>query len=575
MACTVLLGAATALAVFGPSRHVVWASPLALFVIVTIAASLCVFAAAAVIVAGHRRDLAEVGLLGTGLLVVSILPLVHGLTAPGVLYGPNQAVMTSAFLALPMALGAWSPLALRRRPLGAWAARRWRVWCAAWTVLATGLAVALLVKPQITVVPTGTPAWIVATVVAQVTFMTVLSRQQLGHYELSRRGSALVASLALVLLAASVLVWLGTPVFSVGWWLVHGLDIAGVLGGCAGADRGHRLGRTTTEVLAPVLARPPGRAEVGLSPVVHRFRGRARDEGPDHPRSRRAHRCPGRPCRAASGDVSQAAPHLGLGALLHDIGKLETPDELLNKPERLTPDEFLTIQRHTVVGDALVRTVPALVPMRRSCVATTNGWTARGTPTGCRASRSRWRRGSSPRATCSMPWPTPASTARAWAASEPRRSCANTPAASGMRRSSNTSSRSAAASRGEFRRSRWLVARWCATAPMRCPMPFDASSPSTTERFAFANESPLEHPSGATVVHVGTTYWPRFLTGGGPFRVDARRATEARLFGPVSAVTGGAECAEDQAGSPGMPALAEAPRVPQIPNRARRPPRKA
>lgn len=32
----------------------------------------------------------------------------------------------------------------------------------------------------------------------------------------------------------------------------------------------------------------------------------------------------------------------------------------------------------------------------------------------------------------------------------------------------------------------------------------------------------VEHPSGATVVNVGTTYWPRFLTGGGPFPADGR-----------------------------------------------------
>ena len=364
MVCTVLLGTATALAVFGPNRHVVWASPMALFVIVTIAATLCVFAAAAVIVAGHRRELAEVGLLGTGLLVVSVLPLVHGLTAPGVLYGPNQAVMSSAFLALPMALGAWSPLALRRRPFGAWASRRWRAWCAAWTVSATGVAVTLLVRPQITVVPIGTPAWIVAMVAAQVAIMMALSRQQLGHYELSLHASALVASLALVLLAATALVWLGAPAFSLGWWLVHGLDIAGVLGGCAGVYRGHRLGRTTTDLLAPVLAHDPLVAlEVGLSPVVHRFVAALELKDPitrDHVvRTATLALRVGQRCGLSAGQLR----HLGLGALLHDIGKLETPDELLNKPARLSPDEYRTIQRHTVAGDAIVRTVPALVPI--------------------------------------------------------------------------------------------------------------------------------------------------------------------------------------------------------------------
>lgn len=364
MACTALLGTATALAVLGPSRHVVWASPMALFVIVTIAATLCVVAAVAVMVVGHRRGLAEVGLLGTGLLVVSILSLVHGLTAPGVLYGPNHAVMTSAFLALPMALGAWSPLALRRRPFGAWAARGWRAWGAVWTVLTVTVAVALLVRPQVSVVPTGTPAWMVVMVAVQVTVAIVLSRQQLAHYELSLRASALVASMSLVLLGATALVWLGAPVFSVGWWLVHGLDVAGVFGGCAGVYRAHRLGRTTTEVLAPVLAHDPLVAlEVGLSPAVHRFVAALETKDPitrDHVvRTAALAVRVGQRLGLSAGQLR----HLGLGAILHDIGKLDTPDELLNKPARLTPDEYRTMQRHTVDGDAIVRTVPALVPI--------------------------------------------------------------------------------------------------------------------------------------------------------------------------------------------------------------------
>ena len=337
---------------------------MALFVIVTIAATLCLVAAAAVVVAGHRRGLAEVGLLGTGLLVVSILPLVHGLTAPGVLYGPNEAVMTSAFLSLPMAIGAWSPLALRRRSFGAWAARRWRAWCAAWTVSATGLAVTLLVRPHLAIVPTGTPAWMWGAVVIQVAIMLVLSHQQLGLYRLSGKAAALVASLALVLLAATTLVWLGAPVFSVGWWLVHGLDIAGVLAGCSGVYRSHRLGRTTTDLLAPVLAHDPLVAlEVGLSPVVHRFVAALEAKDPitrDH-----VVRTAALAVRVGQrvGLPAARLRALGLGALLHDIGKLETPDDLLNKPSRLTPDEYRTIQQHTVVGDAIVRTVPALVPI--------------------------------------------------------------------------------------------------------------------------------------------------------------------------------------------------------------------
>ncbi|MEX2360757.1 MAG: HD-GYP domain-containing protein [Gammaproteobacteria bacterium] len=41
---------------------------------------------------------------------------------------------------------------------------------------------------------------------------------------------------------------------------------------------------------------------------------------------------------------------IGLGALLHDVGKMNTPPEILNKPGKLTPDEFEVIKRHPVDG---------------------------------------------------------------------------------------------------------------------------------------------------------------------------------------------------------------------------------
>ena len=41
---------------------------------------------------------------------------------------------------------------------------------------------------------------------------------------------------------------------------------------------------------------------------------------------------------------------LGLGALLHDIGKLKIPSEVLDKPGRLTPEEYAIMQAHPVEG---------------------------------------------------------------------------------------------------------------------------------------------------------------------------------------------------------------------------------
>jgi len=41
-------------------------------------------------------------------------------------------------------------------------------------------------------------------------------------------------------------------------------------------------------------------------------------------------------------------------APLHDVGKLGISDEILLKPGKLTPDEFLVMQRHTIIGDQIL-----------------------------------------------------------------------------------------------------------------------------------------------------------------------------------------------------------------------------
>ena len=45
---------------------------------------------------------------------------------------------------------------------------------------------------------------------------------------------------------------------------------------------------------------------------------------------------------------------LATGGLLHDIGKLSVPDEVLKKPGALDDDEYALVQKHTVWGDALL-----------------------------------------------------------------------------------------------------------------------------------------------------------------------------------------------------------------------------
>ncbi|HEX7086115.1 MAG TPA: HD-GYP domain-containing protein [Vicinamibacterales bacterium] len=50
----------------------------------------------------------------------------------------------------------------------------------------------------------------------------------------------------------------------------------------------------------------------------------------------------------------------GLAGLMHDIGKVRTPVEILNKPERLTDEEFAIMSRHVIDGAEILRSTPEM-----------------------------------------------------------------------------------------------------------------------------------------------------------------------------------------------------------------------
>jgi putative nucleotidyltransferase with HDIG domain len=56
----------------------------------------------------------------------------------------------------------------------------------------------------------------------------------------------------------------------------------------------------------------------------------------------------------------------GLAGLMHDIGKVKTPLEVLNKPDKLTDEEFTIMKLHTVHGAEILRAtpdIPTLAPI--------------------------------------------------------------------------------------------------------------------------------------------------------------------------------------------------------------------
>lgn len=347
----------------GPVNSVTWEAPLVAFVVVVIITVLCAVAAAIVIVTGWRRGLAELSILGAGLAGASILPLVHGLTIPGVLYGPNNAVMIGAFVAVPFFLLVAAPILVPRHPMSVAIALRWRIWTCFWVALSLVFACVLLIAPNLVPAPTmGTPLALLA-VLASLAGTLVISLRHLRLFQIGRIPASLAASIGFAYLGFSMLAWLGTPPFSPGWWFAHAADAAGVLAATIGLWVAHHRDRDVAVTLSPVVNTDPLVAlELGLTPVVHRYIAAlaTKDKGTRDHVVRVADLA--MRCGVRAGLTGADLRALGLGALLHDIGKLSAPIEILTKPGALTPEEFDAMKLHTVWGESMMESSSILRP---------------------------------------------------------------------------------------------------------------------------------------------------------------------------------------------------------------------
>lgn len=84
--------------------------------------------------------------------------------------------------------------------------------------------------------------------------------------------------------------------------------------------------------------------------------------------------------RLGMGD--DALRDLELGAILHDIGKVAIPDDILNKPGRLTDDEFEVMKSHTIIGERILNPIGFLKNVAPIVRYEHERWDGRGYPDG-------------------------------------------------------------------------------------------------------------------------------------------------------------------------------------------------
>lgn len=351
-----LLLLVTVVAMLGPAADEQYMRPQLYFGLVTFAAATCVVAATIVIAIADRRQMAEVGLLGSLLMTASVLAMVHGLVTPDVLFDETAAFRTASFLALPFAVAVGSPLLVPHSAFGRWAARHWRDWTLLSILGVFVVASVIVFLPGTIVAPSPMSPITLVVSLALVAALASMSLRQFRLYEIGRHRSNLIAASSIAMVAVMALAPMVETRYSAGFWWVRLAGAVGVIGACAALAISKRMAPEAHDLLAPILTRDPLVAfELGLSPIVHRF---VSDLGAKDQitRDHVARTCElamrvGERFRLSNAELRD----LGLAAMLHDVGKVNIPDSILKKPARLTDAEYEVMKRHPADGEAMLR----------------------------------------------------------------------------------------------------------------------------------------------------------------------------------------------------------------------------
>jgi hypothetical protein len=319
-------------------------------------------AAAAALAAGGfglanawRRQQAGAAIVASAVITVPLVELA-GVLGAGSATRSGQtwllALVAGALVVLPLALPVWSPCRT--------AIRGWRTWSVAGIGFGAAVAVALVTTGARIPPPDTQP--IALGLASAIVFLSVGWRQ-LHLHRLGGRPGPLVTAIGLGLLAS-----VGTLGALWGaadrWSVVLGLGaLAGSAVAAAGVGAAQDQDHSVVTRLAPLVQRAPLLGlELQVTPIVQRYVAALDRKDPltrDH--GLRVGELALRVGRRAglSPDRLEA---LGLAALLHDVGKLFTADEILRSSTTLTAAEFDAVRQHPVWGAELLASSPVLAP---------------------------------------------------------------------------------------------------------------------------------------------------------------------------------------------------------------------
>lgn len=331
-------------------------TPAGHFQVVSAAALLASAVAVAVGVSGYRLRNIQVTLLAMAFTSLAVIFGLHGLATPGFLLPKTQVPSVASQLSvLVTAFWLWLSSRPGDHPLVA-RLSRWQKWLVpAWATLLVAMVALLMAMPDlVAVIPIHLSPLKYMVMALTLTLDLLVMR----HYWLAYRYSRFPLQAAILhstgwLATAQVIITTGES-WRLSWWLYHLLLLGAMVIMLYGLYRQYVTGASLGAAVRGLFATDPvERIEAGIAPAIRALV--VATERHDPYTAGHSYRVAlyALQLGQALGLPPEKLRALAQGAIVHDLGKLEVPQAILNKPGRLTPEERAEIERHPTTGHAI------------------------------------------------------------------------------------------------------------------------------------------------------------------------------------------------------------------------------
>ena len=360
-AAAALVPAGLLVAVAG--EHVMIA-PMVHVVVVGAAGALAATAAVAMSVIAARVNDGRAVLLGTAFSVMATMLVVHALSTPGAWMGDNGLMRLAGALNVPVGAGILAASALPGLRLPRHARDLLRIQLAVLTALAAAAVVALTHATDIPAFPVRGSDAVTVVFVIGAGALGLLAWRAGRTYLLTHRVSDLLVTVGLVWLIAGQYGLLDYGMMDAEWWLAHVFEVVGI--GLVGipAVLDLRYGIASRPLLGDLRpAKLVADEEAFLGARVRALMLRLAEKDPSTENHTRRVAALAVEIGERLGLAERRLRILAVGGLLHDMGKLAVPDEILKKPAKLSDDEFAVIRSHPAWGRELLAELGGFAPL--------------------------------------------------------------------------------------------------------------------------------------------------------------------------------------------------------------------